>query len=71
MNTPYTIAQLLSASDFKDRMFKTEANVQKLMLGPIQSKKYFESVAKLCQNKEDKLAWVTLSKYHRAAGSRI
>lgn len=71
MNTPYSILDLINTQDFTERKIRTEANVQAMLLGPIQSKNYFESVARLVQNRKDAKAWVVISRYHVQKGSRL
>ena len=65
----YPINTILCESDFCERRIMIEANIKKLMLGSVQSKRYYESVAILIQyrfysQKSQDKAMETLRRYH-------
>jgi hypothetical protein len=61
---PYSVDHIISEIDYKYRDLKIEANVQALMLGPSQSRRYYELIATILNHKPTvDRAFNELSKY--------
>lgn len=65
----YPISEILCQPDFSERKVMIDVNVQRLGLGVVQSKRYFESVAILRQypthpQKQQDVAMGMLKRYH-------
>jgi hypothetical protein len=65
MKAPYSPQDIYRLKSFTERKIRTEANVQALMLGPIQARKYFESIAILSQERDNMAALRIIEKYHK------